>query len=224
MNSAERIHKTIAPLWPLLDAESFAVDIGSVAWIEDAAGVCVDIDNEALVDRYVASTAPDHPAQRLLHGRPVGLRFVLVVDYESASRGGGFNRALKIVLHEFAHAVREDLANGGFYPWATRVVEINRYLQKRFSATEGQPEHEHIPSPQFLALEDVQVIQDFMYRFEDQPETKPLFGEWAVASDQCDVGHDLLFYLLLYLLEREEADSEAFKTTATLEPSVYFPK
>jgi hypothetical protein len=103
------------------------------------------------------------------------------------------------------------------------LVEVDRYLQERLEATKDQTERERMPKPRFLLLEDIRSVQDFMFQFEDQRGAKPIFGNWAVATDQCDVGHDLLFYLLLYLLEREGADSGAFEHQSPLERSTFFP-
>jgi hypothetical protein len=190
--------------------------------IDDVAGICVDVEDDPLFDKYVASVNETHPARQLRERRSVELRSILVVDHESAIREGGLPAAIRIALHELAHAARTDLARG-FYPLASRMVEIDKYLQERFLATKGQPENRRMPRPKHLLLEDVRSIVDLAISFDDRPGKKGIFGEWAVGSTQFDTGHDLLFYLLLYLLEREAADSGVFQIPGVLVQSVYVP-
>ena len=51
-----------------------------------------------------------------------------------------------------------------------------------------------------------------------------MFGRWATRTEQFDPGgHDLLFYLLLYALEREADDAGLFAREVPLSPSAFVP-
>ena len=225
MNIAEILHQTIAPLWPLLRPSTFAVDIGSAAWVGIAGihGVCVSLEDSVLLHEYVRSTASEHPAWLLASRPSAGLRYVLVVDLESARRDGGFAAAVRIAVHQMAHAIRSELACSGFYPHATRLMEIDHFLQVQAKETEGTGESWRIPRPLWTQPDDLSAYGNVSCPLEDHLGNEVLLRKWAEEADHCDGSHDLLFSLLLYRLEREADDQGALARQLPLEKSVFIP-
>jgi hypothetical protein len=226
MNSAEVVHQTIAALWPLLSPESFALDIGSTDWVgtEGIHGTCLCLEDNILLHKYIRSTSPDHPAWLLAARRRAALRYILIVDHDSAHRDGGFAAAATIAIHQMAHAIRSDLAGSGFYPQATRLMEIDHYLQVQTREAEGTGESWRVPRPIWVQPDDVSVCGDAPSSSANRLGDERLLQELAAANDHCDSGHDLLFSLLLYRLEREARDRGALARQIRLEPSVFFPR
>lgn len=225
MNLAKVVHGIISPLWPFLGPGSCGVDIGKTAWlgVEGINGACLDTVDRVLLHRYIAATAPDHPAWQLATEETCGPRYILIVDYESAQRTGGFVSALRIALHQQAHAIRSMLADSGFFPHATRLMQIDAFLQSRAKAAEGTGESWMVPPPLMPQPDETDIHTVSMPPTDRSLGDDSLLQEWAADADGCDQGHDLLFSLLFDRLKRMADERGAFSSERPLQRSAFIP-
>jgi hypothetical protein len=213
---AKKLHGILSDLWPLLRTQDLAIIIDSASWSEGSVGF--HLDNPDLMDQYVESLPADHPARALVEPRyPTHL---IVIDHKAALEGGGWRELVLTGLHEFAHAIRNDLAEG-LYPDFHTLRAVSGYLENRLGETMGTDE---APPAHLLVTDDLMNDVEFhLFQWEGS-KNKPLFGDWVVRTFQHDGGHDLLFYLVLYMLEREATDRGYFKDISEVARSVFMPE
>ncbi len=215
ISCAKKLHGILTDLWPLIQTQNVAVIVDSASWVDGSAGF--HLDNPDLMDQYIESLPPDHPARALIEPRyPAHL---LVMDYPSAAAHGAWRELLLTGLHEFAHAIRNELAEG-LYPDFHTLKAISGYLENRLGETMGT---DAAPPAILLVTDELMSDVEFhLFQWEGS-KNKPLFGDWVVRTFQHDGGHDLLFYLVLYMLEREATDRGYFKNEVEVTRSVYKP-
>ena len=216
MSTAKKPHGILSDRWPLLPTAHVAIVIDSSAWAHGSAGF--HLGEPEQMDQYLNSLPADHPARALVEPRyPTHL---LVIDYQAAMAGGGWKELLLIGLHEFAHAIRSELADG-LYPDFHSLKKVTHYLEKRLGEDMDTDDE---PPMEIFVTDDLMNDVDRHLFPVDGAGNKPLFGKWVVRTFQHDGGHDLLFYLVLYMLEREATDRGYFKNEAEVIRSVYMPE
>jgi len=214
-STARRLHAMLADLWPLLAADRLAVVIDSAAFAGDA--TAFHTDDPDVARQCLAAFGPAHPAAGLLG--PEGLpAHLLVIDHDKVQAGGGWSKLLLVGLHEFGHAIRSELAEG-IYPSFSTLKTVSQYLEDRL----GGPPWVEPPPAGLLVTNQLMAAIDHHLFVDGDSGRRPLFGQWGVRTNQHDCGHDLLFYLLVYMLEREATDRGFFQDGAAVTRSVYLP-
>jgi hypothetical protein len=213
-SSARRLHTILADLWPLLEADRLGIVIDSAGFAGDA--TAFHTDDPLTAGQCIAAFGPGHAAGRLLgpEGPPGHL---LVIDHAKIQAGGGWSKLLLVGLHEFAHAIRSELAEG-IYPTFTTLKTVSEYLEDRL----GGPLGSAPPAGLLVTNQLMGAIGQHLFK-DGGSGRRPLFGEWGVRTNQHDCGHDLLFYLVVYMLEREATDRGHFLAGAEVTRSVYMP-
>ncbi len=215
VTAAEKLHNIFTDLWPLLKTKNVAVVVDSAAWSENS--VAFHLDNPEVMDKYFESLPSYHPALAL--DEPLYPAHLIVIDHQAAMAGGGWNELLLTGLHEFAHAIRSELGDG-LYPDFHRLKKIGDYLESQLGEHMGT---DAAPPDTLLVTDDLMSQVDRHLFPADGAGTKPLFGNWVVRTFQHDGGHDLLYYLVLYLLEREATDRGYFENFSEVNKSVFMP-
>ena len=214
-STAKKLYDVYADLWPLIRTENIAIVIDSSKWAEGSAGF--HLDDPAQMDQYLGSLPPDHPARAL--ATPRYPHHIIVIDAEQALALGGWRDLLQTALHEFAHAIRSELAEG-LYPDIHALKKVTHYLESRLGETMGTDEEP--PMEIFVTDDLLSDVDRHLFRWDGQGN-KPLFGDWVVRTLQHDGAHDLLFYLVLYMLEREATDRGYFEIGGEVVRSVMIP-
>lgn len=153
---------------------------------------------------------------------------IIVVDCAYAKREG-WKECVLIALHEYAHLLREDLARGS-YPHLAKLDEVDVYLlQKeqhlRRDAPRNSEELGQVSGLRsaFSAIGNAASDQLTLLFGDDGTSESPL-GSWATRTNQGDGAHDLLFYLLLYVLERQADDRGYLAGISQIRSSAYAPE
>ena len=216
ISTAKKLHGILSDLWPMLSMKNVGIVIDSADWRPDS--VAFYLDQTSKTEGYIESLTPGHPALQLFEPYPP--QHLLVIDTAKAMAEGGWRELLLTGLHEFAHAIRSELAEG-LYPDFHTLKKVGDYLEERLGESMGTDEE---PPTTLLVTDDLMNDVDRHLFPADGSGMKPLFGSWVVRTFQHDGGHDLLFYLVLYMLEREATDRGYFEDGVEVVRSVYMPE
>lgn len=188
------------------------------------------------VEDYRATLPKAHPLRDLLERGPV-LDAVIGLHVKTGRQGSSaWPDVLNVMLHEFAHVIRNGFAREQVYPNLLDMDRLSKYLEERRqklwreSSQEAWAEVqsiEDLPGARFFLDSGMSDIEMFLF-----PRTskyapyrgEPLLGHWAARTFQHDGGHDLLFYLLLYALERKAADADLYSLNCEVDRSFYVPE
>jgi len=213
--TARRLHGILTSLWPLLRTDELGIVVDSAAFAGDA--TAFHTDHRDAIGSYLEALPPGHPARDLRERPPAHL---LVIDHGKVQAGGGWSKLLLVGLHEFAHAIRSELAEG-IYPSFDTLKTVSEYLEDRLGQTMGTGQQP--PPTSLLVTNDLMGAIDQHLFPAGGPSARQTFGHWALRTCQHDVSHDLLFYLVLYLLEREATDRGHFHAGGEVVRSAYAP-
>lgn len=221
VNTAQMLHETLLPLWPPLRPDSVAIIIDSCASIaDDAVGYCLEPEGEDLAtEKYLAGLSDGHEARWIFKHVPRPLH-VIVLDHRALARGG-WKDVVLVALHELAHAIRQDLAEGGAYPLPAQMLSISSFLEEQRASAFAAGNGSRALGIPVLEVSDQTFsdMEDALFVAGDRDRT--VFGGWAVRTLQHDGVHDLLFYLILYLLERKAQSKRLFAKKAPIRRSAF---
>ena len=236
-SSAAKLHRIATELWPLVQGRRVIIDLSASPYFRKEAciGVCFNmIEQPDQLDAYVSTLPKSHALRKVLERKPV-IEAVIAVSVGDGRTKRTWKDVLNTMLHEFAHVARDQLSRDDFYPTVLGMKSLNDYLENRRQAlwrTETSESGEEmmriaeLPGANFFLDNAMGDIDTYVFPSEDVDapyQGPPLLGKWAVRTFQHDDGHDLLFYLLLYALERKADDAGFDKLRVKVQPSTFVP-